>query len=140
MSVVVVDAVVVDAEPAVSSGVRRFMVGRSASSAGLLPVCVVEAVVPALSPPEVVLSGTRRVNVGRSGSSVDGVVAVEVVSVAVPELDVSGVRRFMVGLSGSPLDVAAGLDVVVSALLFVVAGLLWALPADVVSVVGFEPK
>jgi hypothetical protein len=66
-----VDAVVVSPPDAVVSGVRRFMVGRSGSSAGVLPVCVddgVDAVV--VSPLDaVVVSGVRRFMVGRSGSS-----------------------------------------------------------------------
>ncbi len=102
-------------------GVLRFMVGRSGSSAGVLPVCV-DAVAVVESVPGVVLSGLRRFIVGRSGSSagVDVVLVGEggsLVVVELPELS----RRFMVGRSGSP--VVEGLvvvDVVVaSGLLFV---------------------
>ena len=87
----------------------RFMVGRSGSSAGVLPVDAVEVPVVELS----ALSDLRFI-VGRSGSSVE-VEAVEVVEVGVVlELEVSAVepsdRRFMVGRFGSSLvAVASGL-------------------------------
>jgi hypothetical protein len=116
------------------------MVGRLGSSAGALPVDVVDGFVDAvvLSLPEVVLSGVRRFMVGRSGSSAGvelaaGVLAGvgDVPESAVPEPDVSEVRRFMVGRSGSVLVVP---DVVV------VSGLLWSLPPEDAGSVGFEPK
>jgi hypothetical protein len=121
------------------------MVGRSGSSAGVLPVDVVDAVVVSL--PEEEASGVRRFMVGRSGSSAGfELVSVGVLEavVDVPELDVpeldgseldgSEVRRFIVGRSGSALvDVVVVLDVVVS-------GLLWSLPLEEAVSPGFEPK
>jgi hypothetical protein len=106
LPVCVVDAVVVvvSLPEAVLSGVRRFMVGRSGSSAGV-DVVVVELVAEPWS----------------------GVVPDAVV--VVPELS----RRFMVGRSGSLLvGVLDVLDAVVASGLFVVwvaGGLLWSLPA-----------
>ena len=105
---------VVDAVVAVSllSGVWRFMVGRSGSSAGAFPGWVFDAVVVVSLPEE--LSGLRRFMVGRSGSSA-GVAVVLVVPESgvvpedVPELAASGLRRFMVGRSASSL--VAGLAV-----------------------------
>jgi hypothetical protein len=98
------------------------MVGRSGSSAEVLPGDGVDAVL-VVSLPEEVVSGVRRFIVGRSGSSA----CVEVVSVGVleavvdvPELDESEVRRFMVGRSGSVLvDVVVVLEAVVSGLVVV---------------------
>ena len=90
------------------------MVGRSGSSAGVLPAWVFDAVV-VVSLPEVVASGLavselRRFMVGRLGSSdgVDAVLGVEPESavvpvLVVPELAVSELRRFMVGRSESSL-------------------------------------
>jgi hypothetical protein len=85
----------------------RFMVGRSGSSSGVLPV---DAVVPAeLSVVE--LSDLRFI-VGRSGSS-DAVDGVEVVDgVVVPEVEVSEERRFMVGRSGSSLEAVLVVELV----------------------------
>jgi hypothetical protein len=108
------------------------MVGRFGSSAGVLPVGVVDAV-DVVSLPEEVLSEVRRFMVGRSGSSAGAEVLllVEPGSEAVvdgSEPAVSEPRRFMVGRSGSPLaDGLVVLEVVVaSGLLFVwvAAGLL----------------
>ncbi len=113
----VVDAgvVVVSLPEGALSGVRRFMVGRSGSSAGVE-----------------VLLGFEPVAVPVPGS------AVVLDAVSEP-------RRFMVGRSGSSLvDGLVVLDAVVVSGLFVVwlgAGLLGSLPvAGVVSVPGFEPK
>jgi hypothetical protein len=143
----VVDAV------SVLSGVRRFMVGRSGSSAEVLPVDVVDGVdaVVVVSVPEEALSGVRRFMVGRSGSSagaepVSAGVLDAVVDVLEP--DVSEVRRFMVGRSGSALvEGLVVLDaVVVSGLLFVVSfvwlvpGLLGSLAVEDAVSPGFEPK
>ena len=79
-----------------SSGVWRFSVGRSGSSAsaGAEPLAVVDPVV-------VVLSGVERFMVGRSGSSAG------VLPVCVVEGVVVSLRRFIVGRSGS----SAGVDV-----------------------------
>ena len=114
----VVDAVSGVVSPLPEGGEERFMVGRSGSSAGALPVWAVVSV------PDAELSELRRFMVGRSGSSagVDVVLVVEpelevVVPDDVPELVVSGLRRFMVGRSASSL--VAGLavpDAVVSGL------------------------
>jgi len=88
----------------VSLGVRRVMVGRSGSSAGVLPVVVVAPVVP------VVLAGvdaselSRRFMVGRSGSSAGVLPDAVVVPVLLVVLSVSEDRRFMVGRSGSSVD------------------------------------
>jgi hypothetical protein len=118
----------------------RFMVGRSGSSAGVLPVGVVDAVVVVVS------VSLRRFIVGRSGSSagvavllvVEPVVGfvvelvVELGLAGVPEPAVSELRRFIVGRSESSLvdGLVVLAVVVVSGLLFVgVAGLLWSLPA-----------
>jgi hypothetical protein len=103
-------------EPLPEDEEERFMVGRSGSSAGALPVWVFEAVVVVESLPDPAVSGLRRFIVGRSGSSagVDVVLVVEAVvpdAGVVPELVVSGLRRFMVGRSGSSLaEVLAVLD------------------------------
>jgi hypothetical protein len=100
--------------------VPRFMVGRSGSSAGVLPVFVDAVVVGSV--PAVVLSGLRRFMVGRSGSSagVDVVLVVEggsLVPVEEPELS----RRFMVGRSGSPaVEGLVVVDVVVASGLLLV--------------------
>jgi hypothetical protein len=132
-----------------SSVVWRFRVGRSGSSAEVLPGDGVDAVL-VVSLPEEVVSGVRRFIVGRSGSSA----CVEVVSVGVleavvdvPELDESEVRRFMVGRSGSVLvDVVVVLEAVVSGLVVVCgvvwagAGLVWSLPLEEAGSPGFEPK
>jgi hypothetical protein len=89
----------------------RFMMGRSGSSSGVLPV---DAVVPELL--SVVELSERRFMVGRSGSSevVDGVGVVEEVveGVVVPELEVSEERRFMVGRSGSSLEAVLVVELV----------------------------
>jgi len=136
---------VVEPESAVVSGVRRCMVGRLGSSAGVLPVDVVDgAVDPVVVSllPEEVASGVRRFMVGRSGSSAGfelvsaGVLDVvdDVPELDGSELDGSEVRRFMVGRSGSALvDVVVVLDVVAS-------GLLWSLPLVEAVSPGFEPK
>jgi hypothetical protein len=116
----VLDAVVVEpslAEVAVPELSRRFIVGRSGSSAGVVVLLVVELVV------EPVLAGV-----------LDAVVDV-------PELAVSGLRRFMVGRSESSLVAVLVVPavVVVSGLLLVwgvedvvedVEDLLWSLPAE----------
>ena len=112
------------------------------SSAGVLPVCVGDAAVVVVSPPEAVLSELRRFIVGRSGSSA-GVVVLLVVEpfvepasagalgavVEVPELS----RRFMVGRSESSL-----VDGLVVLAVVVVSGLLlvWAVVGVVVWVSG----
>jgi hypothetical protein len=78
----------------------RFMVGRSGSSSGVLPVDAGVLSVVELS--------DLRFMVGRSGSSdvVDAGVVEDVVDgVVVPELEESEERRFMVGRSGSSLVV-----------------------------------
>lgn len=141
----------------VPSELRRVIVGRSGSSAGVLPVCVVDVVEGSVVVPllEVVPSELRRFMVGRLGSSagVDPLLVVDEVSevvvdgvVGVPELAVSELRRFMVGRSGSlPVDVSAVLAVVLAVVGvpdFVslgVAGVL-GLPAAVESPPGFVPK
>ena len=70
----------------------RFMVGRSGSSAGVLPLDAV------------VLAGVelseRRFMVGRSGSSVEVEEVDVVLEVVLPELVVSEERRVMVGRVG----------------------------------------
>jgi hypothetical protein len=134
------------------------MVGRSGSSAEVLPSGVVDAVL-VVSLPEEVVSGVRRFMVGRSGSSAGfELVSVGVLDVVVDvpedvpeldgsELDGSEVRRFMVGRSGSALvDVLVVLDAVVSGLLVdwgaVLAGVgfVWSLPLEDAVSPGFEPK
>jgi hypothetical protein len=138
-------AVVDPVSAGVVAGLGRFIVGRSGSSAGVLPVW--DAVVVDESPPDVVLSGLRRFMVGRSGSSagVDPPLVVEPVSGVCPKgvpdvVVVSELRRFIVGRSESSLvEVLVVPDAVVSGLFVVEAGLLWSVPA-VVSVLGFEPK
>jgi len=94
---------VVEEVSVVVSGLRRCMVGRLGSSAGVLVEVVVDAVV---SLPDVVLSGVWRFMVGRSGSSAGAEpVSVGVLDavVDVPDPDGSGLRRFMVGRLGSSL-------------------------------------
>ena len=148
VSVVVLSGVVLS--------VRRFIVGRSGSSAGALPVeDGVDAVVVE-SVPEVVLSEVRRFIVGRSGSS-DGVVVLLVVEgvaepvadgldgvVDVPELVVSELRRFMVGRSASSpvAPVAVPEEEVAPDLLSAGVGDLVGLLSETVveSPAGFEPK
>lgn len=95
----VVEAVV---EVSLLSGLRRFMVGRSVSSAG---VDVVLVVVPD-DVPELVVSGLRRFMVGRSASSL-------VAGLAVPDAVVSGLP-------------------VVGVVVWAGADLLWSLPLAVV--------
>jgi hypothetical protein len=146
-----VSVVVVLPPEVVPSELRRVIVGRSGSSAGVPPVCVVDAVV-VVEVSVVVPSGLRRFMVGRSGSSagVDALLAVDEVSevvvdgvVAVPELAVSELRRFMVGRSGSLLVDVSVVLVVVGVPDFVsagVAGVLWPPVGVVESPPGFEPK
>jgi hypothetical protein len=117
--VVEVSDVVVPLLEVAPSGLRRFMVGRSGSSAGADALLVVDEV------SEVVLDGV----------------------VDVPELAVSELRRFMVGRSGSLLlDVSVVLAVVLAvvgvpdlpSVWFAVV--LWPPVAVVESPAGFEPK
>ena len=111
-----------------SFGVRRCIVGRSGSVAGVVPVPAVDAEVVVESS-EAVPSDERRFIVGLSGSSGGGdalLVDVELVDVlevlgAVPELS----RRFIVGRSGSSLeDEFVVLDALAGLFVWVVAGLL----------------
>jgi hypothetical protein len=92
----VVDAVVVLSVPEEAlSGVRRFIVGRSGSSAGAEPVsagvpdAVVDLPEPDVSEPDV--SEPRRFMVGRSGSPLDVLVVLVVVSGLLVVLSVGGV-------------------------------------------------
>ena len=79
-----VDAVVVSLPEVVPSGVRRFMVGRSGSSAGVEPVLVGAVVeVPEPDVSELDASEVRRFIVGRSGSAlVEELVVLDVVVVS----------------------------------------------------------
>lgn len=128
------------------SELRRFIVGRSGSSAaGVFPPGVVEVDVVVESVLEAELSVLRRFMVGRSGSSAGAVVLLAVDPEFVAVVDAVDVpeasRRFIVGRSGSSLvDV---LELFVESVLLsvgVAAGLLWSVPAEDAVSPGFEPK